>query len=193
MCVVPTLGPATFEKSTFTSARGVPQLFVRVALTVAVHCVDSFVPGGQAALSIPPVLRTCPVSANVVVTPFTVTSIWGIILEFVHIPVQSLLFGPTSEVSNCPFVVQPPSAPLAVCVTMSSPPNGNAILDGQRLKVHVSIRTTTALTVSGPPVLFTIRTAPASMIGQPGHPLKITPGEPSHGTGKFTGFGCSRS
>jgi hypothetical protein len=76
-------------KSTFTPARGVPQLFVRVARTVAVvptscawvedvrvrtayghgglpmgvHCVDSFVPVGQLALSIPPVLSTWPVSA----------------------------------------------------------------------------------------------------------------------------------
>src|SRR5438105_14371378 len=99
MCVVPTLGPATFEKSTFTSARGVPQLFVRVALTVAVvptscdwvpgvrvraalghdalpmavHCVESFVPGGQVALPIAPLRRTCPVSATVEVTTFTAT------------------------------------------------------------------------------------------------------------------------
>ena len=99
-------------KSTFTPARGVPQLFVKVALTVAVvptscdwvdgvtvrtacghgglpmavHCVDMFVPLRQVSASIPPVLRICPVSAYVVVTPCTVTSIWGIILEFVHTP-----------------------------------------------------------------------------------------------------------
>jgi hypothetical protein len=219
MCVVPTFGPARLVKSTFTPSRGFPQLFMRVALTVAVvptshdwvdgvrvrtarghggfpmgvHCVDLFRPLGQGAASIPPVLKTCPVSANVVVTPFTVTSISGIMLEFVHTPVRSTPREPLSEASNCPFVVQPPSPLLAVCVTMNSPPKGNAIGDDQRLKVHVSKRTITALTVSVPPVLFTIRTAPVSRFGQSGHPLKITPGEPSHGVGKFTEIACARS
>src|SRR5712691_1229247 len=167
MCVMLTLGPARVVKPTFTPARGVPQLFVRVALTVAVvptacvwvngvrvrmarghgrlpmvvHCVDSFVPTGHSAASTPPVLSTCPVSAYVVVTPFTVTSICGIMLEFVHTPAQFTPPGPTSEVSKCPSAVHPPTAPptapSTVCVTMSSPPKGNAILDGQRLKVHV--------------------------------------------------------
>ena len=73
-------------KSTFAPARGVPQLFVKVALTVAVvptsgdwvdgvtvrmayghgelpmgvHCVDRFVPLRQVSASIPPVLRISP-------------------------------------------------------------------------------------------------------------------------------------
>ena len=113
--MAPAFGPVRPVKSTFAPARGVPQLFVKVALTVAVvptscdwvdgvtvrmayghgelpmgvHCVDRFVPLRQVSASIPPVLRICPVSAYVVVTPCTVTSIWGIMLEFVHTPVES--------------------------------------------------------------------------------------------------------
>src|SRR5438067_12537633 len=124
MWVVPIFGPPMMAKVMSTPARGVPQLFVRVALTVTVvptcgvwvacvrvstalghgglpmtvHCVDSFVPSGQSDLSMPPVLRRCPVSTNVVVTSFTGTSISGKMLEFVQTPDQSVLLGPTSEV-----------------------------------------------------------------------------------------------
>src|SRR5207247_7182728 len=90
------------------------------SLPICVHWVDSLVPAGHAARSMPPVLSTCPVSVNVLTTPLIDRSICGITPDWSQRPAHPVPFGPMSEVSKNPALLsQPSAAPDAVWVTIS--------------------------------------------------------------------------
>src|SRR5260370_21152854 len=121
---MPAFGPDRAETGMRAAWSGSPQLFRKVAVTVAVdpmgsvwlggasvrlelgqvlpigdHCVDSLVPLGQVARSNPWVLRTWPRSLKVTGDPSIVASTVGMIPSGVQWKAYGSPFGPMSEVS----------------------------------------------------------------------------------------------